>query len=225
MRQLRDAWVASLGTRRALGVQQLPQPDRLSQPRDGGRRRRPERRRRRTPAVTSAVTSAAASEPRRACAAPVSLLLPDWVFENFLFRPWPGRGFAGDHWHGLVTGLSIAVSLGSSALWMLEQRLRRLGRPISPRTIRAVCIAVTSLAFLGYFDFFNPNTRYEPYYPRHDFYHYYLAPNYFGEIGYGRLYPCTAVAEVELGRGAEIRRKSLTDLDGSNRIIPITESY
>jgi hypothetical protein len=153
------------------------------------------------------------------------MALPDWLFENFLFRPLPGRWFAGNHWHGLVTGLLIALALGSSALWMLEERLRRLGHPISKRTIRGVCIAVTSLAFLGYFDFFNPNTRYEPYYHRHEFYHYYLGAKYFSEIGYGRLYTCTAIAEVERGRGAELRHKSLRNLDGNNLIIPITESY
>ena len=71
----------------------------------------------------------AAVRQQRSCIAPVSLLLPDWVFENFLFRPLPGRWFEADHWHGFVTGLSIALSLGSSALWMLEQRARRLGQP------------------------------------------------------------------------------------------------
>ena len=61
---------------------------------------------------------------------------------------------------------------------------------------------LTLAAFGVYFDYFNPNTRYSEYYHRHEFYHYYLGSKYFKEVGYTRLYECTAVAEIELGRGA-----------------------
>jgi hypothetical protein len=153
------------------------------------------------------------------------LALPDWIFDNFLFRPWPGRWLAADNWSMFTTSLSIAISLGASALLMLEERARRLGRPASRRIERGVCIALTVVSFAVYFDFFNPNTRYFDYYHRHEFYHYYLGSKYFREIGYDRLYTCTAIAEVEAGRGQEIRRRAIRDLGAKNLIVPITETF
>jgi hypothetical protein len=43
---------------------------------------------------------------------------------------------------------------------------------IPTRTRKRVAIVMTALAFLTYFDFFNPNVRYVQYYHRHEFYHY-----------------------------------------------------
>jgi hypothetical protein len=152
-------------------------------------------------------------------------LLPEGVFDGLLFRPWPGRWLANGNWSAFCVSLSIGLSLGASALFMLDERLRRLGRPISPRLSRAVCVALTALSFLVYFDFFNPNTRYRDYYHRHEFYHYYLGSKYFDEIGYDRLYTCTAIAEVEAGHGEEIRQRDIRDLGAKNLIVPMTETF
>jgi hypothetical protein len=45
---------------------------------------------------------------------------------------------------------------------------------IALRTRKRFAIVLTALAFLTYFDFFNPNVRYVHSYHRHEFYHYYL---------------------------------------------------
>ncbi len=155
----------------------------------------------------------------------MTLGLPDWVFDNSLFHPWPGRWLANGAFRQYTITLSIGLSLGGSALFMLEQRARRLGRPFSRRVQRAACIALTALSFLVYFDFFNPNTRYFDYYHRHEFYHYYLGSKYFAEIGYDRLYTCTAVAEVEAGRGELLKRQDIRDLGAKNLIVPMTETF
>jgi hypothetical protein len=151
--------------------------------------------------------------------------LPGWVFDNFLFRPWPGRWLQSGNWSQFTTGLSLSLSLGASALFMLDERARRLGRPASRRVRRAVCCTLIALSFLVYFDFFNPNTRYHDYYHRHEFYHYYLGSKYFDEIGYGRLYTCTAIAEVEAGRAELIKKLGIRDLGAKNSIVPVAETF
>ena len=108
---------------------------------------------------------------------------------------------------------------------MLEQRARRLGRDLPEKRCRRVGIAITVIAFLLYYDGFVPNTRYANYYHRHELYHYYLGSKYFTEVGYKQLYACTAIAEVELGRGNHIRTLKMRDLAGDNLLLPTTETY
>jgi len=152
-------------------------------------------------------------------------MLPDWLFDNFLFGLWPGSWLGRNVFSAFTTSLSIGMSLAASGLFMLAERARRLGRPVPERWERGVCVALTALSFLVYYDFFNPNTRYQNYYHRHEFYHYYLGSKYFDEIGYHRLYTCTAIAEVEAGRRREIERAEIRDLGGSNLAVPMRETF
>ena len=71
---------------------------------------------------------------------------------------------------------------------------------------------MSAMAFGAYFDFFNPNIRYPEYYHRHEFFHYYLGSKYTQELGYKRIYECAAAAEIDMGKGAEVRRRELRDL-------------
>lgn len=155
----------------------------------------------------------------------MSVELPHWLFDNFLFRHWPGRWLAENNWRQFTLGLSIVISLGCSGLCMLEQRARRIGLDVPERWCKAVGLVITAVAFLNYFDFFNPNTRYYDYYHRHEFYHYYLGSKYFDEVGYKRLYPCTAIAGVESGRRGHIERGRMRDLSGGNVLVPIAQTY
>ncbi len=154
----------------------------------------------------------------------MSLSLPEWVFDNFLFRPWPGRWLANAAWSQFTTSLSMGLSLGASGLFMLEQRARRLGLRTSARLERALCVGLSTLAFLAYFDFFNPNTRYYPYYHRHELFHYYLGSKYFTELGYKRLYLCGAVAQAELFGRAPLQKRSIRELDQGNLIVPMPQT-
>jgi hypothetical protein len=151
--------------------------------------------------------------------------LPAWLFDNFLFRPWPGRWLAGSAWHPFCVGLSVALSLVASGLFLLEQRMLRLGCAPPERTRRALALFIAALSFLAYFDFFNPNPRYPDYYHRHELYHYYLGSKYSQELGYKRLYTCTAIAEVELGFGENIKKARLRDLSAHNVLVPIAQTY
>lgn len=149
----------------------------------------------------------------------------DWMFDNFLFHSWPGAFFARNNWESFTNGVAIGLSLITSALLLLEQRARRLGVKVPERQQRRIGILLTAVGFLLYFDFFNPNTRYIDYYHRHELYHYYLGSKYSGELGYKRLYACTAIAEVEHGRAAHIRTLPIRDLATDNLLVPTTETY
>jgi hypothetical protein len=150
---------------------------------------------------------------------------PLHFFNNLLFGVWPGEFFKHDPFNNFTIFLSIGIALVTAGLLMLEPRLRRLGHPVPERTARRIGIFLTVVSFLLYFDFFNPNTRYPQYYHRHELYHYYLGSKYFREIGYDRLYTCTAIAEVEQGRGAQIRKREIRDLSEKNLIVPTTDTY
>lgn len=137
---------------------------------------------------------------------------------------WDNPIFSNDTWSWLMNGLRIALPLGG-AMWLFyEAWARRLGKSVAERTQKLVLVGMTLLACGAYFDFFNPNTRYPEYYHRHEFYHHYLGAKYSRQLGYTRLYTCTAIAEIELGRNAEVRTAELRDLR-DNQIKPVSATY
>jgi hypothetical protein len=52
-----------------------------------------------------------------------------------------------------------------------------------------------------------------------DSFHYYVGSKYFSELGYERLYRCTAVADLEAGLGEQVAQRYLRDLE-SNEVVP-----
>ena len=125
---------------------------------------------------------------------------------------WSSPIFARDSWNNLMFGLRVALTLGGALLLLYEWRARKLGERFRERTMRRVGIVLTVLAFGVYFDFFNPNVRYRDYYHRHEYFHYYLGSKYNKELSYTRIYECTAVAEIENGRRAQVERREIRDL-------------
>jgi hypothetical protein len=112
------------------------------------------------------------------------------------------------HWYGLIgTGVmdraraiditKALLAIAAAAAVFYEQHRVGQRRPISERWKRFVGIALGLAAIVTYFDGFKPG--YPRFTHRHDQYHYYLGAKYFHELGYDRLYRCTAVAEDELG--------------------------
>src|SRR5262245_39649362 len=119
---------------------------------------------------------------------------------------WNADIFQKDTWERLMKGTRVLLTLGGALLLIYEMRAQRMGEYIPERTKRMWAYVLTVLAFGVYFDYGNPNTRYSEYYHRHEFYHYYLGSKYFKEVEYHRLYECTAIAEVESGRRAQIEK-------------------
>jgi hypothetical protein len=137
-----------------------------------------------------------------------------WFFELISGKNdfWKNKWLQKDQFEPFLNGVRATLTAVGAALLMYELRARKLGQPVPKKWVRNVAILFTVLGFGVYFDYFNPNTRYSEYYHRHEFFHYYTGSKYFNEVGYTRLYTCTAIAEVELGRGANIRKRDIRDL-------------
>jgi hypothetical protein len=153
-----------------------------------------------------------------------TLSAASWGQAHFTKFFWDSALFQKDKWEGAMNVLRIGLTFVGALLLLYEVRARKLGEHIPEKWRRRVAIGMAVLAFGAYFDFFNPNNRYNEYYHRHEFFHYYLGSKYNHELGYTDLYECTAVAEVELGRGAQVRRRELRDLR-VNLVKPVTDTY
>ncbi len=147
-----------------------------------------------------------------------------WLSRLFFHR-WDGALLQRNNFENFLYGFGVALALITAGLIVVEQVLRRVGFKVSRQTAAKFCMALTALGFLSYFGFFNPNTRYVNYYHRHEFFHYYLGSKYSEELGYSRIYECTAIAEIELGHRADIAKQELRDLGAKNLIRPIKDTY
>jgi hypothetical protein len=144
--------------------------------------------------------------------------------DSFLYERWEGPWFEKENWEKAMKGLRVFLTMSGALFLIYEIRARRLREKLTLRFRRRVAYVMTAVAFLTYFDFFNPNVRYDQYYHRHEFYHYYLGSKYSKEIGYLKLYECSLIAEIELGRGAQVRKRDFRDLR-VNMIKPVEASY
>lgn len=150
--------------------------------------------------------------------------LVSWFSNNPLFEKWEGETFQKENWESTMIFFRIALSVLGALFLMYELRARKMKVRVPLRARKQLAVLMTGLAFLTYFDFFNPNVRYVEYYHRHELYHYYLGSKYFKEVGYKRLYECTAVAEVDNGRRASIERRQIRDLS-VNLIKQMKDTY
>jgi hypothetical protein len=151
--------------------------------------------------------------------------LGPWFFDLISGKNafWQQKALNKENWEWFLNGVRVTLTMVGAFLLMYEARANKLGEFISPKLKRNVAIVFTVLGFGVYFDYFNPNTRYSEYYHRHEFYHYYLGSKFFREVGYKRLYECTAIAEIELGRAANVRKRDIRDLR-VNLIKPILDT-
>src|SRR6187402_1572658 len=143
---------------------------------------------------------------------------------NPLFEKWEADVFEKERWRQTMVFVRITLSVLGALFLMYELRARKMRVRVPVRFRKRLAIAMTVIGFLTYFDFFNPNVRYIQYYHRHEFYHYYLGSKYFKEVGYKRLYECTAVAEVDNGRRSSIERRQIRDLS-VNLIKQMKDTY
>jgi hypothetical protein len=115
----------------------------------------------------------------------------------------------------LIT-LKVGLALGAAALFAAGIALARCGRPDAARRLRdRLGIAAAALGFLAYWNFgtFHGGRLVHWY----DSFHYYVGAKYFPELGYTRLYLCTALADLEAGSGPAPSVRSLRDLE-TNRL-------
>lgn len=148
-----------------------------------------------------------------------------WLFELISGKNsfWQAKPLQKENWEMFLKGTRVTLTMVGAALLMYQARAYKLGTPVPKSWTKYVSIFFIVAGFGVYFDYFNPNTRYSEYYHRHEFYHYYLGSKFFREVGYTRLYECTAIAEIELGRAANVRKRDIRDLR-VNLIKPIMET-
>ncbi len=116
-----------------------------------------------------------------------------------------------------VEAVKTGVAGACGALLCWGAWLRRRGRPDAWRRLRDG--ALLGLGLLGVACWTNLGRFHYPHFEhRADSYHHFIGAKYFRELGYQRLYACTALAEAEAGRAAEIAGRPMRDL-ASNRML------
>jgi hypothetical protein len=109
-----------------------------------------------------------------------------------------------------LTKLCLALAATLLVAWGVW--LSATGRSQAHLRLRDAALALIGCAaFLGWWNFLR---FHDPGFVHgHDLFNYYVGSKYFPELGYGRLYECIAVADLEAGLGARVARRSITDLD------------
>ena len=110
-----------------------------------------------------------------------------------------------------LSWIKAAIAIGAAGLSVYE------GKLIAARKARRACwskgtalalavMAVGAYARFGDFGYVN-------FYHRWEFFHYYLGSKYNRELGYKRLYQCTAVAQADMGQRNEVLARKYRDLN------------
>jgi hypothetical protein len=106
----------------------------------------------------------------------------------------------------------LCLALAAALVVAWGAWLGATGRSHAHRRLRDAALALLGLAgLLGWWNFLQFHGP--GFVHGHDFFNYYVGSKYFRELGYGRLYECIAVADLEAGLGARVARRSMTDLD------------
>lgn len=116
-------------------------------------------------------------------------------------------------------GLKITFAVILMAIlawgWALEERGE------GQRWRRSRRVAIAFLGVVGIAGWFNYGKfHHTNYIHTWEHYHYYVGAKYFPELRYSRLYECSAIAEVELGRRSLVENRKIRDLAHTNLIQP-----
>jgi len=115
----------------------------------------------------------------------------------------------------VVASLAFAASI-------YDLRRSRARRPVPGHLRRRIGVGLGIAALGAYYA--DARLSYPGFFHVWDQYHYFVGSKYFGELGYDRLYRCSAVALTRAGPGlaAEIRApgRMLRDLEGGNQLVP-----
>jgi len=108
------------------------------------------------------------------------------------------------------------VSAGIAAVTCVALYLEARG--LSPKKLRRPLAALLMFASVAtYFHFFE--FRAGAFYHRWEMFHYFLGSKYAEELGFDRLYTCSALAEAEAGDRARVMARRMRDLQ-NDTIIP-----
>lgn len=115
--------------------------------------------------------------------------------------------------------IRVAAALAVIALLLWGWHLQETGR--GRHRLKERRLALGLLGILGVFGWFNYGKFHNGTFVHvWEHYHYYIGAKYFPELGYSRLYECSAIAETEMGRTAQVRARKMRDLRETNLIGP-----
>lgn len=90
-----------------------------------------------------------------------------------------------------------------------------------PRVKQTIGAVLAVIAIVCFFLFFH--LSYKGYYHRWELFHYYMGSKYAKELGYTRIYACSAIADSETGNLKDVKRRKMRDLRESNLLMPSTQ--
>ncbi len=111
---------------------------------------------------------------------------------------------------GQLNWIKAWVAIGAAGLSMYEGYRIKVKKRVAPHYVKGITAFVALISIGCYYRF--GDLGYSNFYHRWEFYHYYLGAKYNRELGYERLYACTAVAQADLGQLNEVRSRKLRDL-------------
>lgn len=119
-----------------------------------------------------------------------------------------------------VSWIQLGLALAGLGLLGYGRWLTARGRPDAHRKLRDRALAALGLlGALAYVNF--GSLHFTNFIHAWDTFHYYVGAKYFPELGYERLYECTALADHESGFQEAVARRKLTDLR-TNELVPAT---
>ena len=133
-------------------------------------------------------------------------------------RPPPAPSiFQIDDETGNFLRIFFAVAVIGLLVWSWQLEEKGQGRKF--RVPRRATLAF--LGLMGVFGWFNYGRFHGGTFVHvWEHYHYYVGAKYFPELRYARLYECSAIAETEMGRTAQVRQRMIRDLAETNLIGP-----
>ena len=152
------------------------------------------------------------------CLAPLSVSAqapaPDASTRFAAAQAQPSRGWLTPR---RVDTVKAVVATAGAALLLFGVALRRIGTPDAHRRVRDA--ALLTLGLVAAACWWNLSAlHYSHYLHRADQYLYFTGSKYFAELGYDRLYRCTAVAEAEDGRADAVAKRFMRDTE-VNRLV------
>lgn len=110
-----------------------------------------------------------------------------------------------------LSGLKATIALGAAALSIWEGGRILQKKPVRARYVKAFAFALAVMGLASYVRF--GDIGYRKFYHRWEHFHYYMGSKYNRELGYKGLYECTAIAQVDLGMGNEVKARKLRNLE------------
>jgi hypothetical protein len=111
----------------------------------------------------------------------------------------------------LVQAVKLAIAIAGCGLLIWYVIVRWFGRPGMHRRLRDALLGslavLSALCWSNFFQF-----HYSQYFHPSDLYHYYVGAKYYPELGYTKLYECTAAADIAAGFEEQVAVREIRDL-------------